>query len=475
MVAPFGIRVFDTGAGLSIDASEGLSRWPIRNAGGDLLGHAHGLLLTGFIGDGLSLADGIITVAGSITGATEFETRVVDGLHGLLIVITEPGGAFGNRLYPDAGGSIPMVFSAELRRAGGSADQILSDAQYQEHFLPDRVERMIVREGSGWITGTLTAHRGVERLLPNHYLDLDDFSAHRFWPRRDEFRLDMPLATAAGIAARDIRGFVVACARQFDTVLTLTAGFDSRIIAAAAEPVRDRIGFVTVGEPAQGIDQVMTARMAQGLGLKHRLIPLIPAPLAEQQAWDRHVGHAVRESNRVMHPSLRQIGEQVMLTGMYGETGRARLYRQDLATINDAPATAEFVLSRLTLPLDAEQVENVRAWLAPIAWMPRSAILDLAFNELKFGSWAMAQGPIQKAIKLSLMPFAQRSVQNAFMSVPPLEKGTTALFQTIGEALWPAIMAFPVNRYGDYRDRFTRVSKLFKRESLVRYLRDRFA
>ena len=183
----------------------------------------------------------------------------------------------------------------------------------------------------------------------------------------------------------------------------------------------------------------------------------------------------MREINRRIHPTLAAVSADYVLTGMYGEVGRGRLYRQDAATINDHPATAEFVLSRLTLPLDADQVADVAEWLDGLSWMPRSMVLDMAFNELKFATWAMGQAPAQKAVKFSFSPYAQAVVQSSFMQTPPEEKGTQALFSAIGTRLWPEAMAFPVNRYGDWRDRLGKFAKLTKRESVVRFLRDRLA
>lgn len=475
MLEPFGVRLHDTGTGIDVTLSAGLSHWPIVDGGDVLLGTAYGLLLEGWMGQGLSLRNGTIRVAGAIADATAFEKRVIDGLHGLIVVRTTPGGVFGNRLYPDGGASVPIVYCAELRRAGGSADQILDDDAYNRRFLGLRHQRLVVREGHGWITGTQTAHRGVERLLPNHYLDLDSFSAHRFWPRPDDFREPMPFETAAASVAHDIQGFVAAAARQFQPAIMLTAGFDSRIIAAAAQPVLRDVAFATVDAPSAGIDQVMSASIAQKFGLEHRAIPLVCASEPEQDLWDRRVGHAVRERNRVTHPSLGQIERNVILTGIYGEPGRARLYRHDVATINDAAATPDFVMSRLGLPIDPEQRDNVARWLAPLGWLPRSAVLDLAYCELKGGSWAMAQGPAQKAVKLSMMPFAQRRIQHAFMAVAPGEKGTATLFRRIGDMLWPAMMNVPVNRYGDYRDQLGSFCKMFDRRRWTRQLRSRLA
>jgi len=430
-------------------------------------------LLKGWTGPGIDVQEDQVRLNFPVETVEQLERQVLMGLHGMYQVVTQA--PLPRRLYLDAGGSVPAIYCVRTGRIASSAHMLFGQKEYQDRFIADRYERLVAQEGHGWISGTLTAHADAVRLLPNHYLDLERLSAHRYWPHYPDFQVQMPLETAAQTIAAAIRGYVEACAREHTILITATAGFDSRILIAAARNVADRVSFVTFGQLGDGLDQYMAARMAQGLNLRHTLEPIIPADHQEQKRWDAYVGHCVREINRLIHPTLSAVSGDLMLTGMYGETGRSRLYRQDTDTINNQPATASFIVSRLTLPLDSELLRNIEKWLDPIRTLPRSAVLDLAFNELKFASWAMGQAPVQKAMKWSLMPFAQYQVQQAFMSVPPAVKGTSALFDRIGEILWPEAMSFPINRYGDWRDRFGKLAKITNREAWVRYLRDRRA
>lgn len=467
---PFGVRLSPDG---TVAYSSGLWAYPVTDASGARIAMLYGVLLHGWTGDGLRVGEAGVHADFRIDGEAEFVRQVVYGLHGCFVAISE--GKLGRRLYPDFGGTIPLCWCEDSGRIGASADQILGDAEYEARFLHDRHRRMVAAEGNGWLTGTLTAHRGIRRLLPGHALDLDQLQAHRVWPLPGDLHLGASLADSARIAAAAIRSYVEAAAAEQRTAITMTAGFDSRILLAAARDVRDQLEFVTFGSPGEGLDQDLARHICRQLGVRHQLIPIIDAPAQEMKVWDRRVGHCMSEVNRRIHPTLAQVASDVVLTGMWGEAGRARLYRRDFDTINRKPATAEFVLSRLTLPLDPEQVDDVAAWLDGISWMPRSMVLDMAFNELKFGTWAMGQAPAQKAIKLSLMPYCQLSVQKAFLETPPQVKGTTALFNAIGQQLWPEAMKFPVNRYGDWRDYRGKLRKLTDPERLRRYLRDRFA
>lgn len=472
---PFGVVIrAREPSGFEVTASPGLVTKTIRDARGDVVGSLHGAHIAPEPGAFTATAEEI-RLSAPVASPEDFVREAIDRIHGCYVARTH--GALPERLYQDCGGSIPIVYCPASRRAASSPAMIFDDAEYEARLLRDRVERLIRREGrSGWISGYLTAHRDLFRLLPNHYLDLSTWQAHRYWPTPDTFTFGTGLEEAAQDVAARLKAFMLAASSTLRVAVTLTAGFDSRILLAACNGATDRIGFITGGKPDEGLDQTAAAELAARLGLRHRLVPFIHASPAAEALWDRRVGDAVREVNRSIHPTWFALeGYDAVATGMYGETGRSRLYRQDISTINDQSATARFVISRLTLPTDDDVLASVEAWLAPIAWAPRSVVLDLAFNELRFGSWAMGQGPAQGGAMLWLMPFAQRPIMDAFMAVPPEIKGTSALFERIGETLWPDAMRYPINRYGDYRDVTSKLKKLGNRESVIRFLRDRLA
>lgn len=474
-ITPFAVSGQMTADGFEISLADPMKSYDITGPDGAVLGTLYGVPLLHWHGPDLAFDGDAIRVSVPIDGPRALETRVLDHLHGNFLLRTH--GTLPNRLYQDAGGSMPIVWCARTGRFGSSAGVLFDDAEYAERFLTARHERLIEKEISGaWIVGTGTAHADLYRLMPNYYLDLDNPGTHRFWPRADEFSLTMSVDEAVAIVGPAMQGYVKGCVAQFPLVAqTFTAGFDSRIIMAASREVVDDMLFFTMGSAGQGIDQILTAEMARKLGLRHKLQPIAKASPEQQAHWDRMVGDVVREVNRELHPSLFALEADCMLTGMYGETGRCRLFRFDADTINDEKATAGFVCNRLTLPDDAELRPDIEAWIASMDFLPRSAVLDLAFNELRFGCWAMPQAPIQHGIKRTMMPFAQRSIQNAFMSVPPTEKGTETLFRALGQSLWPEAMSFNINAFGDWRDTAYKWKKIFKRDHLVRFFRDRFA
>ena len=420
------------------------------------------------------LESGGVEFAESIQTVEDLERHIIPRLAGMYLLLTE--GQLPSRVYPDHGGSMSLVYSPPDRRAASSPSLLLDQTEYRERFRQDLHSALVIREGAGgWISGTLTAHRDVFRLLPNHYLDLKAWTTIRFWPQPGEFATWRNMTAAGNLAATALKSFVAAACDSFSIASTLTAGFDSRLILASCRDDISRCSFFTL-DTGSRVDREVSRKLSDLYDLNYKLIPLRPADDVEMAAWDRAVGDCMLEAPRRTHRTLLDLEDRnAIFTGMYGEVGRCRLYRQDFLEINLKSLDARFVVDRLTLPAHPELLENIDAWLKGLAGQPNSVILDLAFHELKFGSWAMGQRPVTNSIKLNLLPFAQRSVLDAFIGVSPNEKTTDALFWSLIEQLWPQVSQLPINKFGDARDFFEVWDKISNPNRVRRFIRDRLA
>ncbi len=454
-----------------VETGAGVRRYAIEGSTGEALGELYGLVLSPRDGSGFVIDGDRIRMKAPIAGFHDFETRLLDRMRGSFAAMT--GGALAPRLYPDCSATLPIVFCPGSRRAGTSAAAIFDEDEYRDRLLALRHRVLVERRGvETWIPGTLTAHQGVVRLLPNHYLDLTTWKAVRFWPRSGEFNRDSTAASTAVTVAAEVSDFIRVASNEHRAAVALTAGYDSRLMAAACRGVADRVEFYTLAHDRPGMDDVVARALSERLGLRHRLYPFVEATRDEQEAWDRATGHTIRHANRRLHPSARQIDCDLILTGLHGETGRARLYRTDFATVDRVRPTAEMILKRMSVPVVPEILGDVEAWLAGVDWLPFSAILDLAFLEM---CYLPLFRPAQFAQKPELMPYTDRAVQTAFLSTPPHEKGEARVFDLAIRELWPEALSLPVNRYGDYRDLLDKMNKLSQPDRVIPYVQRRFA
>lgn len=469
---PYGLAIAVQPESVEVAGNADLDHWQLVDATGTAVADLHGKILAGHMGEGLSMDGATIRCNRALPTPGDLERHVVDGLHGNWILITRK--PLPRRLYTDFGCSLALVYSPDLQRAGSSALHVLGEARFEADLNHGRVERLVRAEGEhGWIAGTLTAHNGLWRLLPNHYLDLESFTAHRYWPR-DDFAFGMDFEEAAQICAQDIRGFVEAAAQQYRLGLSLTAGYDSRIVLSGGARVPpERLHPYTFRVPGLSVDTVTAPELCRRLGLSHEFLEILFSDEAGKAWWDRMVGYSVREVNRNTFPTLLGVKADLTLSGIYGETGRIYLYRKDAAIINSQPVNLESLLRRMALPRDPELLENLAGWIKPLMHLPSSVILDLAYVELRVGSWAVGQSPAQKAFSSVMMPLAQRRVQAAMIAVDPVRRGNGPLFHRIGTINWPEAMEIPINRFGDHRDFLVKVGAVRTLEKVRRLVRKR--
>src|SRR5262249_31771605 len=151
------------------------------------------------------------------------------------------------RIYLDPNGSKTLVYDPAGRMAAASTSLLLSAKEYEERFRSDFYQACGV-DGDGWFTAGLTAHRGIRRLLCNHYLDLDSWRAVRHWPNRplvDSADPDAEIATITEQVKRAMR----ALTRDQQVSVALTAGNETRLLLACCRDLLRQLTFVTVAAP----------------------------------------------------------------------------------------------------------------------------------------------------------------------------------------------------------------------------------
>ena len=198
-----------------------------------------------------------------------------------------PGAA---RAYTDAAGDMGLLHDPGTGILGSSLPVILA-REVEE--LPDFNHRAVL-DGLGGYTLGYTRDRRVERLLPNHRLDLATMRATRFWPREDSLAahegIGIDAAAGAIIArlAQNVAGFqaIAPC------LMPISGGQDSRILLGAAREHHARMaGFFGWHMHRQSRRDTATgARIAERLGLDYTIIARIEATIDEVAAFYARTG-----------------------------------------------------------------------------------------------------------------------------------------------------------------------------------------
>ena len=110
----------------------------------------------------------------------------------------------------------------ELKTINHSEDPVIRDFYQSAVFKKQKLS-----------IGSTTPFEGIKHLMPNHFLDIASRQMKRFYP--SETLISQETEKVASEAAKMIKGFVQAMLRRNQSVMGVTAGYDSRVLFLASQ------------------------------------------------------------------------------------------------------------------------------------------------------------------------------------------------------------------------------------------------
>jgi hypothetical protein len=409
------------------------------------------------------IIDGDWQVPGRLGG--DLDTFVHDGLMALggrfLWIFNAQGAA---RIYPDCSAQVPCVFDPKAQVAASTAHALMEDAAYDARFDKGLFDALGV-DGEGWFPAGLTAHDGLYRLLPNHYLDLHSWSAQRSWsgPAAQTTDPNQVVAQIVDIVQAQIKALING---PKQVAMALTAGRETRMLLACARPYIKQVEFVTVtGSDRHQLDTVMASRIAAKFGLTHRTLARTVASDQQRDLFIRRGGHCNADSNSHFHPSVWPIaGSHVMISGNGGEIARAFFWREA-----DTPQTAltpSMLTARFGLKDVAALNDALSQWLDSLKGTNSLTILDIAYQEHRDGAWYAAQFCSDPGLVRQAPLLTTRSAA-LMMQLPADWKRTHRLSHEVVARQWPELEQFPYNSLGYLRDRVMKLRRVIADPQIV--------
>ncbi len=232
---------------------------------------------------------------------SHFETWL-NGVAGRYTILVRCGDAM--RVYNDPVGMNGCVYRVDTRTVAASALLCL-DRPVKPHPYYD-VDRVL--DGSSKYSLFHTCDKDVRRANPSFYLDLETFEESRFWPRDESF--SQPIESylhGYDQMARLTRDVMVALNRDFQTIMPMSGGQDSRLLLAmsGSELRNVDLFFTHIHNYSSRIDAVVAAEIARRLQLDHEILD--KREVARDKKAIRKDGAAFVLGSGLTSPPLREM------------------------------------------------------------------------------------------------------------------------------------------------------------------------
>ncbi|HQR51697.1 MAG TPA: hypothetical protein PLZ79_00375 [Burkholderiales bacterium] len=391
------------------------------------------------------LADGgtVLRVTAQAMVSVDAFEEFVYSFGGRFAVILAEGSH--RRVYLDPCGSLSAVYCTHQRVIASTSNLIPYDSRTR-----DRLELALaigIPYTEGMYPFAMTSRHGVERLLPNHFLDLGEWQAVRHWPREplaETPDVDKAVAEIAVIVKRQI----AAIATAVPSYLPLTAGLDSRMLLACARRVADRLELFTraIDDRNATVDCDTARRIARRFNLKHLTLPMVEATDRDLEEWMFRIAYSTSEiRGRQCATMYKQLpGGHAVIGGQAGEIARGYYWCE--GDTEASVITPERLIDICICPRDDEPLARARAWLDSLPTNNALRILDFFFVEQDMGGWAGILPYAECDPGFPIFPLCHRRVVEHMLTLPLSYRQSGRLARDIIEREWPELLEWPINQ-----------------------------
>jgi hypothetical protein len=353
------------------------------------------------------------------------------------------------RFYLDACGSLSAFYAAEQQCISSNiflipeALSARDNRRYAGRFDP----------ASNWMLPVgMTPRMDVERLLPNHYLDLTTWKAARHWPNAplaETTDVRQTVAEIGDLVARNIS----AIARAVPIQMSLTAGRDSRMLLACARPWAKKASYFTSAFPDRTgrLDVHVAQRLAKAFGLRHRVLPVLESSEEDRAKWTYRTSMSVGEKRgfESIRSHMLLDSDRAYLPGLVAELGRAFYWRfvQGLPDPDDRDCLARALLKVMNAPIDRHALARMTTWMSGVPASSPWDLLDFFYLEQRLGCWA---GTFSYAyadmVRFQSWPLNSRRLTALMLSLPYEYKLAKRLNDDVIHSRWPELAELPYNK-----------------------------
>ena len=375
--------------------------------------------------------------------------KFLGGLSGCFIVFIEVNGE--PRIYLDPCGSSPVVYAPSEGVAATSPSLVPYGKGTQDNV--DLIDAVGVPYSAAYFPLGITPRHGVFRLLPGHYLALNDWRAVRHWPK-DPFRENPDTSAAVSEIASILSKIVGGVAQKYPIQMSLTAGQDSRMILACSRNYTDDISFFTYAmlDDMGSLDVHIAKRMARRFKFNHKVFLPELSSIPEREMWLYRTGCVGRQLRAIdFVPMFKKLDrDRAFPTGMLGELARGVPWRRGDFTASTMKMDVDprTILRNAHAPETDEMINQFELWRDALPCETGFQLLELFDIENHLGSKHSAFNPAYAGMAaFELWPFNNRRILELMLSLPVYYKREERFSRDIIKLGWPELLEFPINKW----------------------------
>lgn len=303
-----------------------------------------------------------------------------------------------------------------------------------------------------WIPSGCSLFEEVHHLIPNHYLRFSTLEQIRYWPARilPRRRVDEVVAEASDLLKR----LMIAANNRFKLALSLTAGWDSRMLLGASKSISNEIYIYTLQYRdlhSRSYDIKIPAELLRSLGLHHNLIDC-RKPVSEEfmKIYRRNTSLAHMDDWGTIAYGMTGTYPQdrIAVKGSCAEIARCCYYKYGKhQPIISPDQIVALVNGWHTIPFVRDQIVTWYDQTIELAADTNMDILDLFHWEHKQGSW-QAQGQLEWDIVQEVYcPFNHRGLLEMMLGISTKLRSAPnyKLYKMMFKVLWPEVTRQPLN------------------------------
>lgn len=356
-------------------------------------------------------------------------------------------GASHPRIYLDPCGSLSLVYCAHQKVVASTPNLIPYDNQTRDRV--DLAREMGIPNTNAMYPLSLTPRYKIDRLLPNHYLDLSSWQSVRHWPNMPLHSDGSVAESVAAIAAITKRN-IAAIVSRTPAYLRLTAGQDSRMLLACSRDLLDRVELLTVPIPDDGalVDVDVAKRIARRFRLRH-VVPQFQKPV--QEDLDEYMFRISNSTGEFRGWQARTMFKQAnpAYAQLDGGVGGLERIGEDLlpGETKYSKITPERLIGRCLVPRSALTVSTFKRWLETLPVDNAFHILDLFEIEQILGCWAGVWTYAECGDPgYTIFPMCHREIIDRMVTLPADYRLSGTLMADVINAEWPDLLEWPFNK-----------------------------